>query len=298
MPNRALPKKAILVVNTHSRTGAESFDAATRTLRKAGVELVDTLAVDDPTKFDEAVRDAVKRAPMVILGGGDGSISSTVDRFVGKKAVLAVLPLGTANSFARTLGIPLELEAAVDVVANGRRKQIDLGCINGDHFANTAVIGLSPLIADTIPKGLKRVLGRVGYLVWAIRWAVKFAPFRLAITMNSSTRNFWATEVRIANGGHFGGIELIDEAEVDSGDLVVQAVVGKSKVSLAKSWLGALIGLTRNAGEVKEFRARQFRIETTPRLDVAIDGETSVKTPIEVSVARAAIDVAVPVEGS
>ena len=298
MPRKALPKKAILVVNTHSRTGADSFEAAADALNRAGIDLVERIAVDDPKTFGRAVSGAIERVPMVIVGGGDGSISSTVDRFVGKKTVLGVLPLGTANSFARTLGIPLELEEAVQVIAKGFRKRIDLGCIDGDHFANTAVIGLSPLIADTIPKGLKRVLGRAGYLVWAIRWAIKFAPFRLSITVDSSTRKFWATEVRIANGGHFGGIELVDEAEVDSGDLVVQAVTGKSKISLAKSWLGALFGISRDAGEVKEFRGKSFRIETKPRLDVAIDGETAAKTPIDVTVALGVIEVAAPQDPS
>ena len=294
MARKALPRKAILIVNGHSRTGADSFETAADALSKAGVELADTVAVDDPARFGDAVRDAVDRAPMVIIGGGDGSISSAVDHFVGTSTVLAVLPLGTANSFARTLGIPLELQAAVKVIAEGRRKRIDLGCIDGDFFANTAVIGLSPIIADTIPKRLKRILGRAGYLVWAIRWALKFAPFRLAITANGSTHHFWATEVRIANGGHFGGVELVDEAEVDSGNLVVQAVTGRNKRALAKSWLRGLVGMTRDPGDVKEFHGRQFGIETRPRLDIAIDGDTAGKTPIDVTVALGAIEVAVP----
>src|SRR3546814_7069349 len=62
--------------------------------------------------------------------------------FVDKDCIFALLPLGTANSFARTLGIPLDLPGAVDVIANGRRARIDLGAINNDYFANVAAIGL------------------------------------------------------------------------------------------------------------------------------------------------------------
>lgn len=292
---RRLPGQAILVVNASSREGAGSFKAAVSALDAAGVELIDSIAVTDPANFGGAVADSVKRAPMVIVGAGDGSISSTVDIFAGADTVLAILPFGTANSFARTLGIPLDLDEAVEVIASGRPKRIDLGCIDGHFFANTAVIGLSPLIAETIPSGLKRMLGRAAYLIWAIRWAARFRPFRLTIENESETRRFWATEVRIANGRFFGGIELVDDASVDSGDIVIQAVIGRSKFSLGKNWLGALFRLRQGeAGDVEEFRGTRFRIDTRPHLQVAIDGEPGGHAPIEVSVARSAIDVAVP----
>ena len=115
---------------------------------------------------------------MVIVGGGDGSLSSNVDFFMGKDTVFAILPLGTANSFAGTLCIPKDIDSAIDVIANGERKRIDLGCIDGDYFVNAAAIGLSPMIAETVPHKLKRYLGMVGYLVWALWCAVRFRPFR------------------------------------------------------------------------------------------------------------------------
>src|SRR5688500_10192567 len=114
-----------------------------------------------------AVKQAVRKAPMVIVGGGDGSLSSAVDFFIGKETVLAVLPLGTANSFARTLGIPLDLDGAIEVIADGKARKIDVGCINGDYFLNAAALGLAPKVAETVPSGLKRRLGRLGYLLWA-----------------------------------------------------------------------------------------------------------------------------------
>ena len=76
-----------------------------------------------------------------------------------RDTVFAFLPLGTANSFARTLGIPLDLDGAIDVIANGVARRIDLGCIDGDYFANAAAMGLSPLIAETVPHKLKKYLG-------------------------------------------------------------------------------------------------------------------------------------------
>src|SRR3546814_18304232 len=83
----------------------------------------------------------------MILGGGDGTISGLVDHLVGTGTALGVLPLGTANSFARTLGIPLDIAGAVEVLRTGTRKRIDLGMIDKDYFANCAAIGISPQIA-------------------------------------------------------------------------------------------------------------------------------------------------------
>ena len=164
---------------------------------------------------------------MVIVGGGDGSLSYTVDEVVDRDCVFALLPLGTANSFARTLGIPLDLDGAIDVIATGQRRRIDLGMINDDYFANCAAMGLSPMIGEGVPHNLKRYLGRVGYLIWAVWCLIRFHAFRLTVRGEGIDETFWATEVRIANGGHHGGVELIESAEVDSGQIVVQAVVGR-----------------------------------------------------------------------
>jgi YegS/Rv2252/BmrU family lipid kinase len=292
-----LPRRAILIVNAASRSGADAFELARDKLIAAGVELVDARAVDDPKALDGEVGSAIERAPMVIVGGGDGTLSSTVDQFLGTGTVFAVLPLGTANSFARALGIPLELDGAVNVIASGVRKRIDLGEIDGDYFVNTASIGLSPMVAQSVPPGLKRTLGRVGYLAWAIRSAFKFRPFRLTIEEANVRYRFWATEVRIANGGHFGGVELVEAAELDSGEIVIESVTGTSVAKLAWTWIAALVRLPRNETNSLELRGREFRIDTRPRRRVSIDGELSKKTPITVRVARGAVEVAAPREG-
>src|SRR5687767_3561782 len=99
--SKALPKKAILIVNARSRRGAEAFDEARAKLELAGVELLDAQAIKDPKRMGAAIRKAIKAAPMVIVGGGDGSLSESIDDFVGTNTVFALLPLGTANSFAR-----------------------------------------------------------------------------------------------------------------------------------------------------------------------------------------------------
>jgi YegS/Rv2252/BmrU family lipid kinase len=291
----ALPKRAILITNAMSRRGAEVFDEACDKLKAAGVKLIDAHPVKNPEVMEPVVKAAIAKAPMVIIGGGDGTLSSTVDHFMGSDTVFAVLPLGTANSFARTLGLPLDLDGAIEVIAKGRRKRIDLGVIDGDYFANAAALGLSPLIADTVPHGLKKYLGMVGYLLWAVRVAFKFRPFRLRLTLDDgSVVQSWATEARIANGTHHGGVELVEDQALDSGDIVIQAVTGKSIWGLAWSWFATLFKLRHRAQTTTEWRGRKLQLEARPNQKISIDGEIAAKTPVTVEIARGAIEVAAP----
>ena len=292
---RPLPKQAILVVNAMSRRGADAFALARDKLTAAGVTLIEAHAVDRPDEMDHCIKDAIAKAPMVIVGGGDGSMSSVVDYFVGKDTVFAVLPLGTANSFAKTLGIGDDLDAAVDAIASGERRRIDLGRIDGDYFANAAALGLSPMIADTVPHNLKRYLGMFGYMLWAIRVAFHFRPFRLRVTTEDGTvHKTWATEARIANGTHHGGVELVESQEIDSGDIVIQAVTGKSLWGLAWSWFSTLFKLRNRDLTTTEWRGAKLELEARPRQKISIDGEIAARTPVTIQVADACIEVAAP----
>ena len=235
---------------------------------------------------------------MVIVGGGDGSLSTNVELFMGSNTVLAIVPLGTANSFAGTLGIPKDIDSAIDVIAKGERKRIDLGCIDGHYFVNSAAIGLSPMIADTVPHKLKRYLGMVGYLLWAFWCALRFRPFRMTVEHEDGRQErLWATEARIANGTHHGGVELVESQEIDSGEIVIQAVTGKSVWGLAWSWFATLLKLRSRHGTTCEFHGAKMRLETRPRRHISIDGEVAARTPVTVSVARGAIEVAAPRAG-
>lgn len=292
--SRSLPRQAILVANTLSRTGADAFDRAVELLTGAGVELIESLAVTDPSKIQDEVRRAVNKAPMVIVGGGDGTLSSSIDFFKDHDTVFGLLPLGTANSFARALGIPLDLHGAIDVIANGQVRRIDLGCINGDYFGNSAAIGLSPMIAKAAPHGLKRHLGRLGYALSAAKVGLRFRPFRVTISDGRTVANLWATEVRIANGGFFGGVEMVEEAELDSGEIIVQVVTGKTSRSLLKNWLSNMLKLKDRDAWQAEIRARRILLETDPVMEVTIDGELGTKTPLQVTVAPNAVAIAAP----
>jgi YegS/Rv2252/BmrU family lipid kinase len=293
--SKPVPREAVLVINAHSRKGQALFREARAKIQEAGIKLIAAHAVRDPAQLNKIVQNAVASgAPMVIVGGGDGSLSSSVDFLVGRDCVFALLPLGTANSFARTLGIPLDLDGAIATIVSGRRRRIDLGMIDGDYFANTAAMGLSPLVGDSVPHKLKKYLGRFAYLVWGLWCLLRFRPFRLTVDDGSRTHEVIALEVRIANGRFVGGVEVVEDTDVDSGDIVVQAVVGHARRILIWNWIAMLARLPARRENTKDFRGRKLRITTEPPLAISVDGEVSGKTPATVEVAALAIEVVVP----
>ncbi|MGF1549967.1 MAG: diacylglycerol/lipid kinase family protein [Sphingomonadaceae bacterium] len=293
----SLPREAVLVVNAHSRRGEELFREAKERLEAAGMKLLAAHAVRDPAQLEPKVREAVDSgAPMLILGGGDGTVSYAVDYLIGRPCVLALLPLGTANSFARTLGLPLDLDGAIETIAGGARRRIDLGAINGDYFANSAAIGLSPLIGEGIPRSLKRWLGRLGYLLWAFWCLSRFRPFRLTVDDGGGRRSMWASEARILNGRFHAGVELAEEAALDSGEIIVQAVRGRRRRRLLWDWFAHFWKLPGRDEADEEFRGARIEIETEPQMRISIDGEVVAETPALVEAAHGAIEVAAPAE--
>ena len=293
MPN-SLPKQAVLIVNAGSRRGADLFDQAREKLTAAGIELLDAIKCTSADGMEPAVKKAIKSAPMVIIGGGDGSLSSNVDHFIGTDVVFAFLPLGTANSFARTIGMPLDLDGAVDVIAKGVATKIDVGCIDGNYFLNAAAMGLAPKVAESVPHGLKRTLGRLGYLTWAGWSAANFNAFRISLNDGRKVHRAWATELRIANGRYHGGLELIEAADLQSGEIVVQFVQGRSLAKLGWNYLATAMKLRARHQTVRELRGRWFRLDTHPRMEVSIDGEVAAATPFEIRAVPDAVTIAAP----
>ncbi len=287
-------RSAALVVNAKSRKGQALFKRACAAMSGLPYD-VDAHAVEDPEDLEPTVLKALAKKPdLLILGGGDGTISGLVDLMVGHDVILGVLPLGTANSFARTLGIPLTIEGAVEVIRTGAPRRIDLGMIDGDYFANCAAMGISPKIAETVPHGLKKVLGRVGYLGWAAYQFMRFRPFTLIVGEGGDAVRMRVVEVRISNGPFHGGTELVDSASVDSGEIVVQAVMGKMKRRLIKNWVASVLRHDSRHEEVRDFRGKSIRVDTIPRLPISIDGEVLAKTPITAKIAAGIIRVMAP----
>lgn len=288
-------RRAALVVNTHSRRGGALLRQAEKLLAGRGFTLDAIYPVRQAERLPDIVREAIYAGHRyIIVGGGDGSISSVVDHFAHTEVVFGLLPLGTANSFARSLGIPLDLEGAVRVLAEGKVVDVDLVKINNDYFANGASIGLPAAVGKATTPRLKRWFGRVAYVLTGIRCFFSFHPFDCRVVADGQESRFSAVEVRIVNGAYQGGIEVAEEAHPDSGRVVVQAVKGGTRWVIAREWARLALGLPFTRADHYLVQARDVLIETTPPFDIAVDGEVITRTPARIAVSRNALFVMAP----
>ena len=291
-------KKIALIVNGKSQRGRSLFKHAKGLLTSNGIELNQALCVRKPREIKSKVIDLINSGiDMIIVGGGDGTISEVVDFGVKKDILFAVLPLGTSNSFARSLNMPLDLESAIAVIKAGKVKQIDLGKIGEDYFANTANIGLSVEVNRSVNNDFKRNFGRLAYLPLAIWNLATFQPFDVTVTTSIGVAKYKCIEMLIANGQFQGGVPLALDANLGNGKLILKIFLCNNwndKLNLLGYWFLSLFRHNIRNKRIKQFGFDHAKIETSLPMYVDIDGEATIKTPIDVSVAQKVLPIIAP----
>lgn len=291
-------KKIALIVNGKSQRGRSLFKHAKSLLSANNIELAQGICVRKPREIKQKVVDLIASGiDMIIVGGGDGTISEVVDFGAKKDILFAVLPLGTSNSFARSLNMPLDLESAIKVIKKGKVKQIDLGKIGEDYFANTANIGLSVEVNRSVDNNFKRNFGRLAYLPLAIWNLLTFQPFDVTVTTSIGVAKYKCIEMLIANGQFQGGVPLALNANLGNGKLILKIFLcnnWKDKLNLLGYWFLSLFSHNIRNKRIKQFGFDQAKIETSAPMYVDIDGEATIKTPIDVGVAEGVLSIIVP----
>lgn len=289
-------RRIALVVNTKSRRGKKLFEAALTQLQDKGWTAEPAEAVRNPRNLDRVIGGMIADGPRLIaVGGGDGTLAAAAALFANKAATMAVLPLGTANSFARSLGLAPTVEAAVAAIEAGRIEAVDIGEIAGVSFVSAATIGLPARIAKDIPSGYKKWLGRVGYALYGLGKFARLRPFVVRVEIAGQPPIIErVVEIRIGNGRFVGGVEAMPNAGVASADLVLQLVRGRYAAALAGVWAANIGGWRTPRGQVRELRAAAFTLSCHPEQPVSVDGEPSACTPARVRLLEGALKVIVP----
>src|SRR5918993_4861654 len=293
---------AALIVNTRSRTGERAFFQALDHLQEMHVPLGVTYPIRDPARLPEAVKEVLGDGyEFLILGGGDGTVSSVVDFLADRGTLLGLLPLGTANDFARTLDIPEDIEEACKLIANGKIVDVDLGLAGDNFYVNVASVGLGVATTRALSPWLKKSTGPLAYPVAAIRAFLKHEPFSARLTFpegdHEPVEYDRLLQVAVGNGRFYGGgMVVAPESGIDDKLLDIYAIdLGRHR---------DLIGVARylKSGDfikiegVHHFRTSRVQLETDPEMAVNIDGEVVARTPQDFSVAQNALHVLVPQE--
>ena len=282
-----------MLVNPNARRGPQALGLVPR-LEAGGIEV----NVEQFTSPAEVSPDIVRRAAeidLVIVCGGDGTIAAAARGLLQAGLPMGILPLGTANDLARTLGLPLDLSAAADIIVRGRTGRIDMGEVNGYAFFNVASLGLSADLARGLTAESKRRWGRLAYAIRALQVLFAARPFDAEIINRQETVAVRTLQIAIGNGRHYGGGSIIHEqASIDDGHLDLYSLEPRAVWKLAFLFGAFRQGRHGLWAEVQTSRCVEFDIRTRTPQPINVDGDIVTETPAHFIVRPAAIAVFAP----
>lgn len=287
-------RRALLIVNAKARQGQCALDSVLEACEGAGVS-VQRAECGRREDLGDIIRAHAGTVDLVIIGGGDGTLNAAAAALAETGLPLAILPLGTANDLARTLGIPLDLEEAARLAVTGTVRRIDLGEVNGVPFFNVASIGLSVELARELTRDMKRRWGTLGYAIAAARVLRRMAPMTADIRIDGRPHRVKAVQIGVGNGRHYGGGMTVDErATVDDARLDVYSI------DLRGWWEWPLLYPSFRRGRqgrwknVQTWECTEAEIVTRRPRPVNTDGDITTRTPARFRVRPGAVAVVCP----
>jgi len=290
-------RKALFIVNRESRRGAELLAPALERLRAHGIEPIH-LDCGSRQALSPLIAQHGRDVDLVAVGGGDGTLNAAAQGVIQVNRPLGILPMGTANDLARTLGIPLDLDTAARIIADGHTRRIDLGLVNGHPFFNAASIGLAAEVARTLTRDIKRRFGTLGYAIAALRVLARARPFHAEILSETQSVRVLTLQIVVGNGRFYGGGNVVQkDAAIDDQHLDLYSL------EVRRAWKLALMARSFRYGEhgawdeVRAIRAKEFDVHTRRPRPVNADGEIVTETPAHFTIRPSAVTVFAPHPG-
>src|SRR5215210_9310230 len=287
-------RKALFIVNRESRRGAELLAPALERLRAHGIEPIH-LDCGSRRALSPLIAQHGRDVDLVAVGGGDGTLNAAAQGVIQVNRPLGILPMGTANDLARTLGIPLDLDTAARIIADGHTRRIDLGLVNGHPFFNAASISLAAEVARTLTRDIKRRFGSLGYAIAALRVLARARPFHAEILSETQSVRVLTLQIVVGNGRFYGGGNVVQkDAAIDDQHLDLYSL------EVRRAWKLALMARSFRYGEhgawdeVRAIRAKEFDVHTRRPRPVNADGEIVTETPAHFTIRPSAVTVFAP----
>jgi diacylglycerol kinase (ATP) len=287
-------QRALLLVNRQARRGQEALAQAIEHLQTKGLDLLEESSAK-PEELSDLIRNYRDRVDLVIVGGGDGTLNAVTEGLVDTQLPLGVLPLGTANDLARTLGIPTDLNQACEIITQGNLQRIDLGWVNGKYFFNVASLGLSVQITQQLTTEVKRRWGVLAYLATAIGVIRQSRPFLAEIACQEQTIQVRTVQVAVGNGRHYGGgMTVVEDAAIDDNRLDLYSLELRHWWQIIPLLPAMRGGQHVNSSYVRALAGKEFTVRTRKPRPINTDGEITTYTPATFRVVPKALSVLVP----
>lgn len=245
-----------------------------------------------------AKRAAKKGRHLIIAAGGDGTVAPIAEGLIGTSAVLGIVPLGTYNNVATSLGVPTDLEEAIALIASGIVRPVDVGRVVATSanrpriFLEMALVGVT---AAMMPVGQQLKQGKLAGLGDILPAAMQMTPTETEIRLDKhkSHREANTLLVEIANAPRSGpGIISAPDARVDDGELDVAIYHEHTQANLAARFLALKTGLLADDERIERARARHIEVRSANPLPVVADAKVVGHTPARFEVLPGALLVA------
>lgn len=287
-------RRALLLVNRGARKGDESISKAVKQLQYLGVEILEESA-EHPQQIPDLIRRYRREVDLVIIGGGDGTLNAAAEGLIDSQLPLGILPLGTANDLARTLEIPTSIPDACQIIAAGKIRRIDLGCVNGQYFFNVASLGLSVQITQQLSKEAKRRWGVFAYGLTALKVLWKSRPFKAEIRLKGKSIKVKTVQIAVGNGRYYGGgMTVAEDATIDDRRLDLYSLEIKSWWQMILLLPAMRQGNHADLRGVRALNGTEFEVFTRKPRPINTDGEITTHTPAQFRVIPQALAVLVP----
>ncbi len=286
--------RALAIFNRRARLVARNADRATDALRSAGLTLF-TPEVRSRAEAAHLVRAHAGEVDLVIAAGGDGTLNAVLQGLIGTRLPLGILPLGTANDLCKTLDIPLDLEAACEVIARGNTRRIDVGRVNDTYYFLEASIGLSVALCRQLRGDAKTRLGVIAHALSAIPIMRRMRRFRAYVAAGDVPEVALNTaQLTFGNGARFGGLLASDEASIEDRKLDMYSVEFREWWTYFDALRALLRRRYDDVRTVVTMHARRFVVRTPRPMPIEADGEIVARTPAVFAALGGAVEVFAP----
>ena len=285
----------VVVINLHSSGSRAAIDRLPELFARHEIAYDDLIIANDHARLCKRVRRAVKAgAKRLIVGGGDGTMAASMQYLARSKTTLGVLPLGTGNSFAQTMQIPRDVDAAVAIIAAGETAKVDLGRVNGIYFANFASIGLAAEIAHETPNELKARFGALAYAIASVRPVLEHRSFVAKLRWRNDRYEARAQQIVVASGRFFGNQPLTPDASITDGKFSVYVDTGGTVLDVAKTYAAMAVGAQSRLTDKFAVETAKISIKAKPKQQISVDGDTAGYTPARFRIDAKALRIFVP----
>lgn len=278
--------RVLLDLNRRSRNGRRIGAAAAREFAALGIETV-PFAAHHRTSV-------LPPCDAIVAVGGDGTLVRLIGRAIRWNVPLGVIPSGTFNELAHTLGIPFDVAAACRVVAAGHTRAVDVGCVNGIHYLSEASIGISSRAARMQTAELKQRFGYLAIATSALRALWYSRPMFAEVSYDDRVVRFKTVQLTVANSHRFGGVFAASDAAIDDGWLDLYSVEIENFAEAFDVARAMLRGRRVSVPGFRTLRAKRFSVRQHRQHHVTADGEPAGKTPATFTVMPKALRVYVP----